>query len=260
MRVAVTGPRGQVGRELVALGADALAGDINEIGSFQADSVIHCAAYTDVDGCERDPEKAMRVNRDGTANVVAASDAFFVYVSTDYVFDGTKTTPYVESDTPNPLSMYGASKLAGEQEVDTTRHAIVRTSWVCGGGGNLVRTIARLLNETDQPLRFVTDQRSCVTYAADLATGLLGIARDRRPGVYHMTNQGALTAYELACAVARMSGNDETRVEPATTADLPPRPAQRPANAVLGTEVLGTDQLLPPWEDALPRLLANLRQ
>jgi dTDP-4-dehydrorhamnose reductase len=203
VRIAVTGPRGQVGRELVALGADAIDHDILALDPIDAHAVIHCAAYTDVDGCERDPERALRVNSEGTANLVAATDAFIVYVSTDYVFDGTKSTPYVESDTPNPLSMYGKSKLAGEHAIDVARHAIVRTSWVCGGGNNLVRTIARLLDETDQPLRFVTDQRSCLTYAPDLAGALLAIARDRRPGVYHVTNQGALTAYELACAVAR---------------------------------------------------------
>ncbi len=259
MRVAVTGPRGQVGSELVALGAEAIDRDVNAVGRVEADAVIHTAAYTDVDGCETDPEKAMRVNSEGTANLVASTDAFVVYVSTDYVFDGTKTTPYLESDPPNPLSVYGTSKLAGEHAIDVTRHAIVRTSWVCGGGKNLVRTIVRLLDETDQPLRFVTDQKSCLTYAADLAAGLLAIAHDRRPGVFHVTNQGALTAYELACAVARMSGHDEARVEPAVTTDLPPRPAPRPAYAVLGTEVLRADQLLPPWEDALPRLISTLR-
>ena len=260
MRVAVTGPRGQVGRELVALGADAIDQDVNTLGPFAADAVVHCAAYTDVDGCERDPDKAMRVNGEGTAHLVEATDAFVVYVSTDYVFDGTKTSPYLESDAPNPVSVYGASKLAGEHAIDTTRHAIVRTSWVCGGGPNLVRTIARLLAETDQPLRFVTDQRSCLTYAADLAGSLLAIAQSQRPGVYHVTNQGSLTAYELARAVATGTGHDTARVEPVTTADLPSRPAQRPAYAVLGTEVLGADQLLPPWSDALPRLLSSFRR
>jgi dTDP-4-dehydrorhamnose reductase len=259
MQVAVTGPRGQVGRELVALGAVAVDDDVTKLERIDARAVIHCAAYTDVDGCERDPERAMRVNGEGTANVVASTDGFVVYVSTDYVFDGTKTTPYVESDEPNPLSMYGASKLAGEHAIDVTRHAIVRVSWVCGGGNNLVRTIARLL-DGDGTLRFVTDQRSCLTLAPDLAPALLAIARDRKPGIYHVTNQGALTPYELARAVARTMGHDEARVEPALTADLPPRPARRPANAVLGTEVVPEGARLPPWSESLPRYLTNLRQ
>jgi len=259
MRIATTGPRGQVGRELVALGAAAVDDDITKISEIDADAVIHCAAYTDVDGCERDPERAMRVNGEGTANVVAATDGFVVYVSTDYVFDGTKSTPYVESDAPNPLSMYGTSKLAGEHAIDTTRHAIVRVSWVCGGGNNLVRTIVRLL-EGDAPLRFVTDQRSCLTFASDLAPALLAIARERKPGIHHVTNQGALTAYELARAVARASGHDESRVQPALTSELPPRPAPRPANAVLGTEVVPEDARLPSWTESLPRFISNLRQ
>ena len=181
MNIVVTGAKGQVGTECVALGATPCADDITTIEELDADVVIHSAAMTDVDGCERDPDEAMRVNAEGTKRVrAAARDAFFVYVSTDYVFDGTKPTPYVESDPTAPINAYGRSKLAGELAIDLERGAIVRTSWVCGAhGNNMVKTILRLLGR-EGTLRFVDDQRGHPTMAADLAGMLMTIASEQR--------------------------------------------------------------------------------
>jgi dTDP-4-dehydrorhamnose reductase len=277
MRVVVTGSNGQVGREVVesletsghtafaAGSADITSSDVmrEHITEARPDAVVHCAAYTDVDGCELDIERAMRVNGDGTRNVIDAAekvDAFVVALSTDYVFDGSKAAPYVESDPPNPLSAYGRSKLAAERAVDTERHAIVRTSWVCGRyGKNMVKTILRLAAEHDQ-LSFVRDQRGHPTLVSDLAPMLVRIADGRRTGIWHVTNQGAVSWYEFAQAVMRVAGHDPKRVHPITTAELQPaRPAPRPANSVLDSERLASDELLPDFRDSLPALIANLR-
>lgn len=261
MRIAVTGWEGQVGSELVALGAEPVDGDICTLRRIDADVLINCAALTNVDGCELDPDEAMRVNADGPRHLADVTDAFIVQVSTDYVFDGTKATPYVETDTPNPINAYGRSKLAGEQAIDVTRHAIVRTSWVNGRvGNNIVRTILRLL-EGDAPLRFVTDQRGHPTIASDLASMLVTIAHARRTGLCHVTNQGAVSWYEFARAVVEAAGGDPARVEPITTAELqPPRPARRPANSVLDSVRLAPHELLPDFRHSLPDLIRKLRQ
>jgi dTDP-4-dehydrorhamnose reductase len=270
MRVVVTGAAGQVGRELVehldgAIGLDRTECDVASLDAVRAmvarhrpDIVIHCAAYTDVDGCEADPERAMRVNGMGPYNLARATDAYIVALSTDYVFDGTKETPYVESDAPNPISVYGRSKLAGERALDLDRHAIVRTSLVCGVyGRNLVKTILRLARE-GRPLRFVADQRGTPTVVHDLVPLLARIAAERRTGVWHVANQGPASPYELAREVLKAAGDDVARVEPITAAELG-RPARRPANGVLASERLRADELLPDFRASLPRLLANLR-
>ncbi|HYL50763.1 MAG TPA: dTDP-4-dehydrorhamnose reductase [Acidimicrobiia bacterium] len=270
MRVVVTGSNGQVGLEVAeraggGIGsADVTSTDAmrEHITSAAPDVVVHCAAYTDVDGCELDPDRAMHVNADGVRTVVEAADAcgaFVVAVSTDYVFDGSKPSPYVESDQTHPLSEYGRSKLAGEQAVDLDRHAVVRTSWVCGRvGRNMVKTILRLMRE-DVPMRFVDDQRGHPTIAADLAVGLLKIAEGRRAGLWHVTNQGAVSWYEFAREVVKAGGGDPSRVEPITTAELqPPRPAPRPANSVLASERLTPGELLPDFRESLPGLVRAL--
>jgi len=182
-----------------------------------------------------------------------------VCLSTDYVFDGTKSSPYVESDEPNPTSVYGRSKRAGERALDLDRCAVVRASLVCGTyGHNLVKTIIRLLGG-DAPLRFVTDQHTHPTIVADLVPALIRTVDERRTGIWHVTNQGTVSTFEFACAVAAAAGHDPARVEPALTADLPPRPAPRPQNAVLDSERLRADELLPDFRNSLPALLANLR-
>lgn len=199
----------------------------------------------------------------GTRHVAEAArrhGSHVVYVSTDYVFDGTSDHPYVEWDTPNPLSVYGRSKLGGEQEIDPA-WTVVRTSWVCGyHGSNMVRTVLRL-SEQHGPMRFVDDQRGSPTFTADLAEALAQLARERLPGVFHLTNTGVTSWYGFAREVLEAAGHDPGRVEPISTAELdPPRPAPRPANSVLDNaawRALGMDPLA-GWEEALGRLVRSL--
>jgi dTDP-4-dehydrorhamnose reductase len=260
MRVLVTGAAGQLGRDVVetcgsagdeVLGLDRAQADITDRGAvhdvvttWRPDAVIHCAAHTAVDLCESEPERAHLVNGLAVRWVAEACGrvgAHLVTVSTDYVFDGTSAAPYTEWDTPNPRSVYGSSKLAGEREAAAlgVGAAIARTSWVCGEhGANMVKTVLRLVGG-DGPLRFVDDQRGHPTFCSDLAPALRRLAVDRRSGVHHVTNQGAVSWFEFVQDVVRASGGDVGRVEPISTADLqPPRPAPRPANSVLDNVVL----------------------
>ena len=254
MRLLVTGHRGQLGTELMGLcaargiaatGFDVDTVDVTDRAAVAAavtaarpDAVIHCAAWTAVDACESDPEKAFLANATAVrwvAEACAAAGAHLVHVSTDYVFDGTKPTPYVETDEPNPQSVYGRSKLAGEREaLASPAAAVARTSWVCGAAGsNMVKTVVRLARERDS-LAFVSDQVGHPTFTSDLAPALVRLATDRRTGVYHVTNQGAVSWYEFVREVVRLMGKDPGMVRPITTAELvPPRPAPRPANSVL---------------------------
>jgi dTDP-4-dehydrorhamnose reductase len=194
------------------------------------------------------------------ADACRRAGAHLVTISTDYVFDGTKPTPYTEWDEPAPASVYGASKLAGEREAGPEA-TIVRTSWVCGEhGANMVRTILRLM--ADRPeLAFVADQRGHPSFTADLAPMVRRLAVDRRPGVHHVTNQGAVSWYEFAREVVAAAGGDPDRVHPITTAELdPPRPAPRPANSVLDNAVLRLSglPLLDDFRAPLARLVAAL--
>ena len=293
----MTGAGGQLGRDLV----DALAGAVPTAGRRRAlfgppgpgpgaevvacdhrplavedraavraaveavgpDVVVHAAAWTAVDACEADPDRAYAVNALGTRHVAEAAArarAHLVYVSTDYVFAGTSARPYLEWDRPDPASVYGASKLGGEQECPPGA-TIVRTSWVCGfHGANMVKTALRLAG-ADGPLRFVDDQHGSPTFTADLAAALVTLAGDRVPGTFHVTNQGATTWYGFVRAVLEAAGADPARVEPiATSALVPARPAPRPANSVLENAALrlGGFPLLPDWHDGLERLVGAL--
>ncbi len=250
MRILVTGARGQLGTELVPLlePHDVVAVDLPElditdralvVGAFHEvgpDIVINCAAMTAVDDCESKVDLAYAVNSMAVRNLAEGCrsvEAHLVTVSTDYVFDGTKDAPYNEWDQPCPQSVYGSSKLAGEREAGPAA-TIVRTAWLCGDHGpNMVKTILRLLGEHDT-LSFVDDQRGHPTFVSDLAVVLRRLAIERRPGVFHVTNQGAVSWFEFAREVAKASGADPDRVSPCSTSDLqPPRPAPRPANSVL---------------------------
>ena len=246
MRAAITGSHGQVGRALLRVLPDAIRVDRHHLDRIDADVVFHCAAWTDVDGCERDPKQAMDANAELTRRV-AALGTRVVYVSTDYVFDGTSESPYSESDAPNPISEYGASKLAGERVLGPN-DLIVRTSWICGDGPNIIATIVKLAHG-EQPLRFATDQRSIPTLADDLAPMLARMAEEERSGVWHVTNQGAVSAYELAREIVNHIGGDPSRVEPIRAAQLG-RAAPRPANSVLTSERLTPDELLPDWRSS----------
>lgn len=280
MRVLITGAGGQVGRELVAafeanghhevVGLDRAALDVADrdavlsaVTSLRPDAVVHPAAWTAVDACEADPQRAFAVNTLGTRHVADAArrvGATVTYVSTDYVFDGTKPAPYLEWDDPAPRSVYGRSKLGGERELDPGS-TIVRTSWVCGRhGANMVKTVLRLAAE-HPTLAFVDDQRGHPTFAGDLAAMIKRLVVERRPGLFHVTNQGAVSWYEFARAVLAAAGDDPDRVTPITTADLdPPRPAPRPANSVLDNAALRHSglELLPDFREPLERLVREL--
>ncbi|MBF6554706.1 MAG: dTDP-4-dehydrorhamnose reductase [Acidimicrobiales bacterium] len=239
------------------------------VHAFRPDIVLHGGAYTAVDACESDPDTAFAVNALGTRHIAEASvgvGAHLVYISTDYVFDGASDRPYVEWDPPNPRSVYGRSKLGGEIEVHAVAGpsaTVVRTAWVSGAhGANMVKTVLRLVHaDPDGPFRFVDDQHGCPTFTADLAQAVVRLALDRRPGTFHVTNQGETTWYGFARATLGAVGLDPDRVVPIATSDLdPPRPAPRPANSRLDNAALRLSGLpmLPVWTDALERLVGAL--
>jgi dTDP-4-dehydrorhamnose reductase len=280
LRILVTGAGGQLGTDLVQLeghhemiAATSATLDVGDrdsalaaITSTAPDLIVHAAAWTAVDACESDPDRAYRVNALGCRYVAEGArltGAHLVAVSTDYVFDGRQADPYVEWDTTNPLSVYGRSKLAGEHEVQALLPGatIVRTAWVGGThGSNMIKTILRLA-AGDAPLRFVDDQRGCPTFTDDLAAMLLSLGVARRPGLFHVTNQGPTTWYHFARDVLSAAGQDPDRVTPITTADLnPPRPAPRPANSVLDNAALrlGGLALLPDHHEPLERTVKAL--
>ena len=281
MRVLITGAGGQVGHELATVfaGDDVTAADhgsldVSDRSSVLAaftttrpDVVLHAAAWTAVDACEGDPETAFAVNGLATRHVAEAArrvGAHVVYFSTDYVFDGTKTGAYDEWDTPNPQSVYGRSKLAGEHELAGDPAAtIVRLSWVCGyHGANMVKTILRLANARPE-LAFVDDQRGHPTFAEDVAPLVRRLVSERHPGLFHVTNQGVVSWYEFARAVFEAAGHDPSRIKPITTSELdPPRPAPRPANSVLDNMALRLVglPLLPDYRSSLERLVARLTE
>lgn len=279
MRIFLTGARGQLGRdlaerfaasghELIAVGREEVDLTVRDdvlaaVAAARPDAVVHPAAFTAVDRCETEPDTAFAVNVLGTRHIAEAArraGAPVTYISTDYVFDGTKTTPYAEWDQPNPQSVYGRSKLAGERELDPGS-TVVRTSWVCGfHGANMVKTILRLAAEPGR-LRFVDDQRGHPTFTTDLAAVVEVLVTQRRPGLFHVTNQGAVSWYEFAREVLRLAGHDPDRVDPCATGDLdPPRPAPRPANSVLDNAALRLSGLGPTrdFREPLAELVARL--
>jgi len=220
--------------------------------------VFNAAAWTNVDGAETDEEGAYAANAAAPAHLAVAAEAIgavLVHVSTDYVFAGDATEPYDVTDAPAPRSAYGRTKLAGESAVLATSPSsyVVRTAWVYGAtGGNFVKTMARLERERDT-VSVVDDQRGSPTWSRDLAAGLVELARVAPPGgVYHLTNGGDCTWYDLARAVFEELGADPARVLPCTTADFP-RPAPRPAYSVLSDRAWRAAGLTPlrPWRDAL---------
>jgi dTDP-4-dehydrorhamnose reductase len=264
------GPRPDLRHELLSTDIDTMPVDdrdavLGTFAEFRPELVLHGGALTAVDRCEVEADLAFAVNAVGTRHVAEAAarvGAHVVYVSTDYVFDGTSDRAYREWDSPSPKSVYGASKLAGEREC-RPGSTIVRTSWVCGAhGANMVVTALRLASEGDGELRFVNDQHGSPTFTADLAPAIVTLGLDRRPGLFHATNSGATTWWGLVRAVLAEAGADPERVRPITTAELdPPRPAPRPANSVLDNMALRLSGLpaLPDWQDGLARLVAALR-
>ena len=279
MRVLVTGAKGQLGNDLVrtcqAAGDEVVACSRAELDltdrdsvlaavtSTRPDVVLNAGAWTAVDACESDPDRAYRTNAMGVRWLTEAAritGSHVLHVSTDYVFDGTKVEPYHEWDDPNPRSVYGRSKLGGEREADPS-HTIVRTAWVCGAHGpNMVKTVLALLDKPE--LAFVDDQHGCPSFTADLAPALRRLAVARMPGTFHVTNQGPTTWYGYVRDVLELAGSDPSKVRPISTAELdPPRAAPRPANSVLDNAALRHAglPLLPHYRDALDRLVRELR-
>jgi dTDP-4-dehydrorhamnose reductase len=252
----ITGAGGQLGAALREAFPEADARtraqlDVTQPLSAEASLVLHAAAWTDVDGAEADPAGAQLVNVEGTRNVVA-QDVPVVYFSSDYVFDGSKREPYVESDEPNPLSAYGRTKLEGEREL--REGWIVRSSWLFGWTGtNFVRTMLRLGAERDE-VSVVADQTGSPTYVGHLAEAtrdLLALPQD----VWHVAAEGECTWAEFARAIFEEAGLD-CRVREITTEELG-RPAPRPPYSVLRSERDGAPQL-PHWREGLRACLARL--
>ncbi|MFN2270272.1 MAG: dTDP-4-dehydrorhamnose reductase [Anaerolineae bacterium] len=278
MRIFITGNKGQLGRALQdALPEDTLAGcDLPElditnreaigtaIADFAPDVVIHAAAWTDVDGCARDPDQAYRANGIGTQNVALACaicDASLVYVSTNEVFDGTATQPYREWDAANPINPYAKSKAAGEWFTQNllNRFYIVRTAWVYALGGRNFSTPSRIVQVADErgALKVVTDEVGNPTYALDLAAGIAALVETGAYGVYHLTNTGYTSRYDYVREVLRLAGREHIPVEPISLDDFqrpstPPRfaPLANTAAAALGIE-------LSPWQDAVKDFLES---
>jgi len=226
--------------------------------------VINCAAYTAVDKAESQVEVANQVNGSAVgllAEVSAGAGVPFVSFSTDYVFDGRSTLPYVESSTPNPINVYGQSKLTGERMALAANPMtlIIRTSWVISGThGNFVATMLRLAQE-GRPTRVVNDQHGSPTVADDLAIASMEAIEKGATGLLHLTNQGATTWFDLARAAVTEAMLDPNLVSPCTSAEYP-TPAPRPAYTVLESERRTELEInpLPPWEDSLPAVVKQL--
>lgn len=280
MRVLVTGVKGQLGSDIAAelklraeecIGADIADFDITDRGAtvgtikkYMPDCVIHCAAFTDVNGAEEKHGLCERINVLGTENVALAcneADAKLIYISTDYVFNGEGMRPYEPNDERDPINFYGMTKSLGEDKVRSIcpKHFIVRTSWVFGKNGtNFVKTMLRL-GEQMEGLTVVDDQIGSPTYTPDLARLLCDMAATERYGTYHATNEGFCSWYDFAKKIMELSGIG-CNIKPIASKDYP-SPAKRPQNSRLSKEKLVQNGFykLPPWEDALKRFIKALR-
>ena len=277
MRILITGANGQLGSALqeILSGEELILKDLPDfdltdpsceaqILTARPEVILHAGAYTNVDGAEREPDRARAVNVQGTTFVARAAEALqarLVYVSTDYVFDGGKKTPYTEADAPHPLNQYGLSKYEGEQAaLELCRNTlVVRTAWLYGHAGqNFVKTIMRLANEKPV-LEVVADQRGCPTNAEDLARAMKKLLALDARGLCHVTNGGDCTWHDLAEAIVRQMGLS-TVVRPITTAQAG-RLARRPAYSVLSNQRLAMLwQPLPSWPEALARFMNRMPQ
>lgn len=277
MRVTVFGASGLLGQALVPKLKDEQltslsskdadirdASDVRRvIEAARPDWIILSAAYTDVDGCESNRELAFSVNRDGAVNVArAARDAKsrLVFLSSDYVFDGTKNSPYEAGDRRNPMSVYGESKAQAEERLleILPDAVIVRTSWLFGVGGKCFPATILKLALSRPELSVVNDQRGSPTLTDDLASALVHLCKNDARGIVHVTNSGDCTWYEFANEIVNAAGL-QTKVKPVSTAEFP-RPARRPAYSVLSPATRsGYGIEMPTWQDAVRRYLAESR-
>src|SRR5579863_2080127 len=273
MRVTLFGATGLLGKALVReWGGDVVTGfgskdtDIREVNCVEQivretrpDWIVLAAAYTDVDRCESNQELAFAVNRDGAVNVATAAKnagARLIFLSSDYVFDGKKATPYEVGDARNPQSVYGRTKAEAEVRLLELMPdcCIVRTSWLFGTGGKCFPDTILRLAESRPALDVVNDQRGCPTYAVDLARAIIQLCRKNAIGIVHATNAGDCTWFDFAEEIIRSAGLD-TAVRSISTERMA-RPAPRPAYSVLSAvrlESLGIE--MPPWHDALRRYM-----
>jgi dTDP-4-dehydrorhamnose reductase len=273
MRVLILGATGLLGKALVrewsdddvlALGSRDVdirdAGRVREIvGNARPDWVVLAAAYTDVDGCETHQELAFSVNRDGAVNVAQAArqaEAKLLFLSSDYVFDGKKTSPYETEETRNPQGVYGRSKAEAEIKLLEILPdcCIARTSWVYGVGGKCFPDSILRLAANRPVLDVVNDQRGCPTYTVDLARAIIQLCRKSASGIVHVTNAGDCSWFEFAQEIVARSGLG-TEIRPTSTQQLA-RPAPRPAYSVLSATSLGRYGIeMPVWKDALKRYI-----
>ncbi|MBM4127916.1 MAG: dTDP-4-dehydrorhamnose reductase [Nitrospira sp.] len=272
MRVLITGSGGQLGSDLCRMlgNETVIRQDLPEfdltqpaieaqIEKARPDIIIHAGAYTDVDGSERNPDMAMAVNRDGTARVARAAaqvGARLIYVSTDYVFDGTATVPYTEQVVPNPINAYGMSKWLGEQAVlaSGADALVVRTAWLYGHyGKNFVKSIMRAARR-EPGLSVVSDQRGCPTFAEDLASALIALMMMKVGGVIHVTNRGACTWHEFAVAIVREMGL--TLPVASISTEEAGRLAKRPRFSVLNQDrLVSLGVQMPEWRRSLAQFV-----
>ena len=276
MRIAITGSKGQLGTALqqVLRSHELLLVDLPEydiadlqsvlrsVGGFRPRVVIHAAAITDVDGCERDPESAYRVNVLGTRNITVAAQgvgAAVLYVSTDYVFDGARGEPYWEYDEAHPLSVYGRTKWVGEQLVRNlcTRHYVVRTAWLYGSGTrNFVQAVLRLARE-QRRLHMVTDEVGSPTYAADLACAIAQVIRQPAYGNYHLPNAGACSRFDWAREILSLTGQTAVELVPAENYQRAARVPKRVELRNFAGSELGI--VMRPWREALRAYIQSTR-
>jgi dTDP-4-dehydrorhamnose reductase len=275
MRVTLFGASGLLGQDLVQeLKAEQLTtlsskdADLRDrarvrevIRDSRPDWILLSAAYTDVDGCESNRDLAFAVNSDGAVNVAQAAreaGSRLMFLSTDYVFDGSKRSPYQTSDARKPTSVYGESKACAEERLleILPEVCIVRTSWLFGHGGKCFPATILKLASTRPEISVVNDQRGSPTFTRDLASALVQLCRASARGIVHVTNAGDCTWYEFATEIVRESGLPTT-VKPVTTAEFP-RPARRPAYSVLSPDSLHAYNVhMPEWRDALRRYLGS---
>jgi len=274
-RILVIGAKGMLGRDLMGVllsffphdeifGWDIEEIDIQkeedtvfEIEKLRPNIVIHIAAYTDVDGCESNKEKAFAVNAEGTRHVALGASgcqAKMIYLSTDYVFDGKKKEPYLENDPPQPISVYGHSKWKGEQYVQESMRdfLIIRTQWLYGRyGKNFVTSILRQASEK-KALSIVNDQIGSPTYTVDLAKAISTLIQFGARGIFHVANSDLCTWYTFGQAILKLSGMNKVRVIPISSKELA-RPAPRPLYSVLNCQKLKkeTGWTMRPWSEAL---------